>query len=259
MREQEKKMKWKNMLNKAAACALAFAIVLGSGQIVTAAPTPLPADFTRFGSAYLINGNFDGTENFVTSGNENGKWYLFAGSGGTAAQDTARAHSGSNSVKIAGGGSTVDQHVELKPDTEYELSVWIYAEDTQGARVRIFPNGSSADRIVLDTQTANNGDWYQYTQSFTTGADVTYAYVGVVRPTGTNLVLNGNVWVDDFEIKEVNAPDSVRRTDAETIEVQYPDTRNTAPTSDEFSLSYKIGGGDASEVLAVNDVTWDSA
>ena len=250
-------MKLKNVLHKAAAGVLVFAMVLSSGQIVEAAPTSFPAAFTRSGSTYLVNGNFDGTDNFVTSGNAKGLWYLSTGTSGEVTKDSTQTHSGAASVKITGSGNAVDQQVELKPDTEYELSVWVYAEGSEGARVRAFLNGGAnqSDKKLVDTDANCQGQWYQYTNTFTTNADTTYANVGVVRANNTHST-SGTVYVDDFEIREVNAPVSVNRTDAETIQVEYPATRNTAPSDSDVSLSYSINGA-PSETLDVS-VAWDS-
>ena len=247
-------MRLKKILRRMAGIVLASAMVLSSGQGVLAAPSEFPADFEHQESGYIVNGNFEGEDNFITGGAEKGLWFAFG-----AEKDLDRHHSGAASVKITGSGNAVDQQVELKPDTTYELSVWVYAEDGRGARVRAFLNGGAVqeDKKLLDTDENCFGKWYQYTNTFTTDADTTYANIGVVR-AHASMDTAGSVWVDDFEIKEADAPVSAQRIDAETIEVQYPDTRAEGPSAEEISLFYGIEGASSLEALDF-EVTWDGA
>lgn len=233
-------MRRKTGLRRGIGLFLASVLVVGSGQAVPvhAAPTEFPAAFTKQEQSLIVNSDFEGEDNFVTNGAVSGKWYLWNNS--EKVSDTV--HGGSGAIRLPSSGSAVDQRVTLRPDTEYELSVWVWAEDGKGARVRAFLNGGATQeqKKLLDTE-ARYGEWVQYTNTFTTDADTTYANVGVVRAHNT-LGVDGNVWVDDFTIREKNAPLSAERADAETIKVVFPEGRSSLDGSD-VGLLYGIGEG----------------
>lgn len=197
---------------------LALGLALGTLLPVsaTAEATPFPAAFEREPSALLVNADFDQEANFDTGSIAVGKWFVYQGQ---VVENSATAHSGAKAVLLNNAGSAVDQRVELKPNTEYELKAWVKADNGKGARVRAFINGGEP-KMLVDTDANCFGQYYQYTNRFTTPADTTFATVGVVRASGS-LAADGNVYVDDFSIEEVNAPTSVSRTDATTIAVTY--------------------------------------
>jgi hypothetical protein len=250
-------MKNKTVFQRMTGIALAAALIMGYGQPVTAAPeqeSEFPAAFEHGESSYIVNGNFDGEDNFVTSGNTYDSWFTF-----NSQKDTSTYYSATASLKIAGSGTAVDQRVELKPDTAYELSAWINAEVGQGARLRAFLNGGAdpEDKKLKDTDEKCYGTWYQYINEFTTDADTTFADIGVVR-AHASLATDGAVWVDDITIREAGAPESAERTDAGTIRVKYPDDRTEAPAADDVTLLYGIGGQEPTTELECQ-MTWDEA
>lgn len=248
-------MRLKTVLQRMAGGILAAVMVVGSMQPVTAAESEFPAAFEHQESSYIVNGNFDGTDNFVNTGAAQGVWFLFNGQ-----KATDMHHSGSTSVLLPAAGNAVDQRVELKANTTYELSAWIYAEEGKGARLRAFLNGGAVqeDKKLLDTDENCNGKWYQYTSTFTTDDDTTYADIGVVR-AHNSLGTDGNVWVDDIAIKEEGAPVSAQRIDSETIQVQYPETRTEEPGEDDVTLLYSIGEGNPAVEQLSCQITWDES
>lgn len=230
-------MSVKKSLRRALAGLLGCAMLVSQLPVVSAAETEYPAPFEKVDSGMLTNITFDGEDNFNTDAIAAGKWYLFGGAKTVFGEETA--HSGSNAVLLPAAGSAVDQRVELKPNTEYELKVWVKAEDGKGARVRAFLNGGEP-KMLLDTDSNCFGAYYQYTNRFTTQADTTFANVGVVRASN-DLATDGNVYVDDFSIEEVGAPVSATRTDPTTITVTYPESRQTPPTEEDVTLTYQTG------------------
>lgn len=231
------------MIAKITSCVLVFALSLSLLNFTHAASTvfaatQFPAEFQKMDSTLLTNANFDGESNFDTTTITAGKWNVF---NGQVIEDSSKAHSGSKAVLLSSSGSAVDQRVELKPNTEYELKVWVKADEGKGARVRAFINGGEP-KMLLDTDANCYGEYYQYTNRFITPANTTYANVGVVR-AHNSLATNGNVYVDDFSIEEVGAPVSAERKDATTITVTYPDDRQAAPVKEDFTLTYELDGG----------------
>ena len=245
-------MKLKTVLRRGIGMLLASVLVIGSGQTVQvhhvqAAPTSFPAAFAWQPQSLIVNGDFEGTDNFVTDETVEGQWFLW--------QDSQKVmggykHGGESSVKLTGEGSAVDQRVTLKPNTEYVLSTWVRADSGQGVRLRVFLNGSNQDRQTFDTTTSCYNTWAQYKIQFTTKSDTTFADVGVVR-AHDSLAVDGNVWVDDIIISETSSPFTVQRTDSETITAVLPNKTSLAPS--EVSLRYGVGAGSsASQVLDCN-------
>ena len=236
-------MSRKKMIHRIASSVLAATLSLSflyPSHAASTAPaaTEFPAAFQKLDSTLLTNANFDGESNFDTTTITAGKWNVF---NGQVIEDSNKAHSGNMAVLLSGSGSAVDQRVELKPNTEYELKVWMKADEGKGARVRAFINGGEP-KMLLDTDANCYGKYYQYTNRFTTPANTTYANVGVVRAHNA-LETNGNVYVDDFSIEEVGAPISAERVDATTITVTYPNDRTDAPVEADFTLTYQLEGG----------------
>ena len=118
-------MSVKKSLRRTLAGLLSCAMLISQLPAVSAAATEYPAPFEKVDSGMLTNGSFDGEANFDTNAIAAGKWYLFGGA--ATVSDEGTTHSGANAVLLPSAGSAVDQRVELKPNTEYELKVWAKA------------------------------------------------------------------------------------------------------------------------------------
>ena len=178
------------------------------------------------GASFITDGGFE---------NNDTAWDLFENASGNVIYDTTVAHTGQRSVKFTKGtGTTVAtarlhrKLSDLRAHSAYRLSFWVRSSNynfpfrlqmTDDAGRPMYLNASAR----LGWGTAPNGawnadgntlaatqDWTHYNLDFNTGNNVGLRlYLGTwSMPAGPN----GEVWIDDLDIREIGLAHTIRRT-----------------------------------------------
>lgn len=126
------------------------------------------------------------------SGFESGSYAQYRGQFAIVDNNTFPPHSGKYSAQVSEGNSVIKDFVNLKPNTEYTYSAWVYITDNE-----IYPNivikgYGGAD--IYSKVFATPGKWLQNVISFTTGPNNTTAEIAVWNSTNPG----GYIYVDDI-------------------------------------------------------------
>jgi hypothetical protein len=140
-------------------------------------------------------------------------WAFAAPSGGVQINvDSRQKHSGTYSLRLTFDGrhnvnfAGVCNNAAVRPETNYHLSAWVRTQaltTDQGIRLALssYSDARAASSIVTpDVQ--GTQPWTRIESPWTSGKDVRYARVCVVRYTSAKLdsQIHGSAWVDDVAL-----------------------------------------------------------
>ena len=132
--------------------------------------------------------------------------YIHGGADGEAVLEDTVVKQGARSLKIVNRTPvqpqtyiTLSQTVEVKPNTTYELSVWVKGEDVRGTWFGGGPGWNFRRHVPSGTY-----DWQLVIATYTTGADETSFQFRILSEDVT-----GSVWFDDLAMIEVGTADNL--------------------------------------------------
>jgi tetratricopeptide (TPR) repeat protein len=145
-------------------------------------------------------------------------WAFAVPSGGVQTiLDSRQKHSGKYSLRLSFDGrhnvnfAGVCNNAEVRPETNYHLSAWVRTQaltTDQGIRLALnsYSDSHAADSIVTPDVQGTQA-WTRIESPWTSGKDVRYARVCVVRSTSGKFdsQISGSAWVDDVAL----IPDAV--------------------------------------------------
>lgn len=122
--------------------------------------------------------------------------------------DTSEFHGGNQSLRIAFRGPAVSdvgffEYVPVRPNTEYQFSVYTKAQDVEsasGPRLVILDAYSGAPYVTTDDLLGTAG-WRQQVADFKTRPETSMLIVKIARVPGDTLI-KGAFWIDDVSLVE---------------------------------------------------------
>ncbi|MHB0997638.1 MAG: carbohydrate binding domain-containing protein [Armatimonadota bacterium] len=169
------------------------------------------ADLVPDPKANLVNGDFEQAD-----GDKFINWSYQDNIGKSTFSDKDVHHSGKQSIRMENIG-TVDpqnglsriwQSVQVQPNKQYHLSVWIKTENFESTGgLNILTLGSDGHTLSFPALSVNNTqDWTQYHVVFNSlGSKQVAVYFGVWGGK------DGKIWWDDAQLEEVGLLNLVRR------------------------------------------------
>ena len=173
-----------------------------AGQIEAHVPLAISTDlrmaWEREERNLVINGNF-----------ENGYmgWGMWPEPGSNSTIDDQRVHSGLQSFRVQFDGSQdvnyyqVYQVVHVQPETDYQLSAYLWAESLTGYLGLEVRSNDWFGGNTVQVYDSTHG-WQLVRRIFHTPPGVTEVSVTVRRYNGSGLV-SGDVWVDDVVLQPI--------------------------------------------------------
>ncbi|HEY4904619.1 MAG TPA: carbohydrate binding domain-containing protein [Candidatus Sulfotelmatobacter sp.] len=149
----------------------------------------------------MVNGSFE--QPLLNSGFD---WRREAINHISAGIDASVAHSGTHSLSLSyDGNSAYDagwkQFVPVKPNSEYEFSVWIKSENvtsSSGPRVAI-ADAYSGTNLALTDDVLDTHPWQEMKTTLHVPANTELIAVKIVR-TPAEPRIQGQVWIDDLRL-----------------------------------------------------------
>jgi len=139
-------------------------------------------------------------------------WRFPTSSGGVrSAFDARQKHSGKHSLRLSFDGrhnvnlDGICTNVEVRPDTSYRLSAWLRTQTLttdEGVRLRIYWYVDAHGGTVESSDVGGTRPWTLLEMPWTSGNDVRYARVCVVRKPSAKFdsQIQGTAWIDDVAL-----------------------------------------------------------